>query len=83
MTFQNIADLFADDSELTRWLKHRPLTAVAIGAASGFVWGGGASGKLGRSFLVYMGQAIVRDTVLNALSDAVVENARKPRKHRD
>jgi hypothetical protein len=83
MTFRNVADLFADDSDLTQWIKARPLAAVAIGAAAGFVWGGGAGGRFGRSLLLYTGQMIVRDTVANALSDAFVENGRKHRKDRD
>jgi len=82
MTLRNVADLFADDSELTQWIKRRPLTAVAIGAAAGFVWGGGAGGRFGRSLLLYAGQAIVRDTVANALSDAIVEDGRKRHKAR-
>jgi hypothetical protein len=82
MTLRNVADLFAEDSELTQWIKRRPLTAVAIGAAAGFVWGGGAGGRFGRSLLLYAGQAIVRDTVANALSDAIVEDGRKRHKAR-
>ncbi|HUN57960.1 MAG TPA: hypothetical protein VMU41_07575 [Candidatus Binataceae bacterium] len=77
MTLRNVTDLFADDSDLTRWVKRRPLTAVALGAAVGFVWGGGAGGKFGRSLLFYAGQAIVRETVANAISDAIVDNGRK------
>jgi hypothetical protein len=80
MALQNLADLFASDSELTQWIKQRPLTAVALGAAAGFVWGGGTSGRLGRSFLLYLGQTIVRDTVAHVLSEAIVGNARKPPK---
>jgi hypothetical protein len=83
VTFRNVADLFADDGDLTQWIKRRPLAAVAIGAAAGFVWGGGAGGKFGRSILLYAGQAVVRDTVANALSDAIVENGRKRPKARD
>ena len=79
---RNVADLFAEDSELTQWIKRRPLAAVAIGAAAGFVWGGGAGGRFGRSLLLYAGQAIVRDTVANALSDAIVEDGRKRHKAR-
>jgi hypothetical protein len=83
VTFRNVADLFADESDLTQWIKRRPLAAVAIGAAAGFVWGGGAGGKFGRTLLLYAGQAIVRETVANALSDAIVENGRKRPKARD
>lgn len=79
MTFQNVADLFRDDSDWTQWIKRRPLAAVAAGAAAGFLWGGGASGKFGRSLLFYTGQMIVRDTLANVLSDALVENGRKRR----
>ncbi len=79
---RNVADLFAEDSELTQWIKRRPLTAVAIGAAAGFVWGGGAGGRFGRSLLLYAGQAVVRDTVANALSDAIVDDGRKRHKAR-
>jgi hypothetical protein len=82
MTLRNVADLFAEDSELTQWIKRRPLTAVAIGAAAGFVWGGGAGGRFGRSLLLYAGQAVVRDTVANALSDAIVDDGRKRHKAR-
>jgi len=83
MAFQNAAGLFADDSDLTQWIKRRPFMAIAIGAAAGFVWGGGAGGKFGRALLVYAGQVIVRETVVNALSDAIIENGRKHRRDRD
>src|ERR1700733_4716786 len=79
MTFRNVADLFADDSEMTRAIKRRPLTAAAIAATAGFIWGGGAGGKFGRGVLLYAGQIIVRDTIANALSSAIVENGHKRR----
>jgi hypothetical protein len=80
MAPRNVDELFADDSELTQWVKTRPLTALAIGAAAGFVWGGGAGGKFGRALILYTGQMIIRDTIANVLSDAFMENGRKRRK---
>ena len=79
MTFRNVADLFADDSELTQAIKRQPMTAVAIAATAGFIWGGGAGGRFGRGILLYAGQIIVRDTIANALSSAIVENGHKHR----
>jgi hypothetical protein len=76
MTFRNFADLFADDSELTKAIRRRPVTAVAIGATAGFIWGGGAGGRFGRGVLLYAGQMILRETLANALSDAVIHNGR-------
>ncbi|MGA2410378.1 MAG: hypothetical protein ABSG46_08340 [Candidatus Binataceae bacterium] len=83
MTLQNVTEMFADDSEATKWIKRRPLTAVALAASAGFIWGGGASGRLGRAFLVYVAQSVVRETVATALSDAVAGNGRKSHKNRD
>jgi hypothetical protein len=80
MTFRNVADLFADDSELTKAIKRRPLTAAAIAATAGFIWGGGAGGKFGRGVLLYAGQIIIRDSIANALSNAIVENGHQHRK---
>jgi hypothetical protein len=76
MTFRNFADVFADDSELTQAIRRRPLTAVAISATVGFIWGGGAGGRFGRGVLLYAGQMILRETLANALSDAVIHNGR-------
>jgi hypothetical protein len=80
MSLRNIGDLFADDSELTKAIKRRPMAALAIGATAGFIWGGGAGGKFGRGVLLYAGQIIVRDTIANALSNAIVDNEHKQRK---
>ena len=50
----NVTELFADHSELTQSIKRRPLAAVAIGAAMGFVWAGGMGGRLRRAVLLFM-----------------------------
>lgn len=77
MTSRNVADLFSDNSDLTKAIRRRPWTAVAIGATAGFIWGGGAGGKFGRGLLWYAGQIIVRDSIANALSNAIVQNGHR------
>jgi hypothetical protein len=50
-----------------------PLSAIAIAAVGGFVVGGGASTRLGRAALAFLGRAALRrmalDKVLGLLED--------------
>ena len=83
MDLRNIADIFSDDSELTEMIRSRPVTAVAVSAAAGFIWGGGAGGRFGRALLIYIGQALIRESIVNVVSNAVINNGRNPRGNRE
>jgi hypothetical protein len=48
-------------------VRDEPLTALVIAVTAGFILGGGASTRVGRAALTYVGQVVVRGAVGNLL----------------
>jgi len=48
-------------------VRDEPFTALAIAVTAGFIIGGGAGTRVGRSALAYVGQVVVRGAVGNLL----------------
>jgi hypothetical protein len=53
--------------DVEEFVRDEPLTALAIAVTAGFILGGGASTRVGRAALTYVGQVAVRGAVGNLL----------------
>ena len=58
-------------------IRERPLRAVAIAAAAGFVVGGGMVTRLGLLTLTLSGRQAARETASNFISRGLIPNARR------
>jgi 1,4-dihydroxy-2-naphthoyl-CoA synthase len=58
-------------------IRERPLPAVAIAAAAGFVVGGGMVTRLGLLTLTLSGRQAARETASNFISRGLLPNARR------
>ena len=71
-----------DAKSLTETIREHPLTALGVAAAAGFVWGGGASGRLGLAMILAAGRFAARGALMNLMSGVVAENGRGNRRNR-
>jgi hypothetical protein len=61
---------------LEKSIKEQPLKALGIGAAAGFVVGGGLRSRVGASLLLFVGKVAMREMALSAVSGAVNKHDR-------
>jgi hypothetical protein len=59
---------------LEGFVKDEPLTALAIAVTAGFILGGGAETRIGRSALGFVGRFAIRSAVSNLLVAMLVGN---------
>lgn len=60
----------------TGQIRHRPLTALGLGATFGFILGGGSRSSFGRDLLAVVGKSLIRGAFGDLLSEVSEEHAR-------
>jgi len=65
-----------DLQQIEKSIREKPLNAVAIAAAAGFVVGGGMVTRLGLASLALFGRQAARETAANFVSKGLLPNPR-------
>jgi hypothetical protein len=67
--------------QLAKYVRRRPLHAMALSAGAGFMLAGGLRSRLGLALGMVIGRALTGAVVVNAIESLSEQNARQHRRH--
>jgi hypothetical protein len=69
---------FSELAEVKQLVKERPLTAIMVAAAAGFIFNGGMTSRAGRNVTAFVFPIVLRSIITSVIVDFVTAEIRHP-----